>query len=126
MDLLGFDVGFSEKKRSSGIAKLTSNQLVVGRATATWETRGPLVRNPRLYDVAAIDAPLVPEDFDDARDCEKLFIGGVFQRRCKPGLSHVQGTGRKLREAGTSRLRNCGLTYQVAIYRWHSHASGAA
>ena len=26
---------------------------------------------------------------------------GVFQRRCKPGLSHVRGTGIRLRQAGT-------------------------
>jgi hypothetical protein len=34
------------------------------------------------------------------RSCERLFARGKFQRRCKPGFSHVKGTGFQLRRAG--------------------------
>jgi hypothetical protein len=29
-----------------------------------------------------------------------VFSRGVFQKRCKPGMSHVRGTGQLLREHG--------------------------
>ncbi len=34
-----------------------------------------------------------------------MFTLGAFQRRCKPGLSHVPGTGRNLRVAGWASAR---------------------
>jgi len=33
------------------------------------------------------------------RPVERLFSSGLFQNRCKPGMSHVRGTGTSLREA---------------------------
>jgi hypothetical protein len=52
--------------------------------------------------VLAIDAPVLPAGMlhYDVRSCEKAFVWGAFQRRCKPGESHVPGTGRALRRAG--------------------------
>lgn len=56
----------------------------------------------RDADVVAIDAPLLPICDDRKRCCERLFARGAFQRRCKPGFSHVKGTGQALRKAGFS------------------------
>jgi predicted RNase H-like nuclease len=56
-------------------------------------------------DVAAIDAPILANGSYDQRVCERLFTLGRFQRRCKPGLSHVPGTGRAFREAGQESAR---------------------
>ena len=48
----------------------------------------------------AIDGPLVPAGTDERakRQCESFFIRGLFQKRCKPGLSHF-GSGFALRRA---------------------------
>jgi hypothetical protein len=51
-------------------------------------------------DVTAIDAPVVPDLEHGHRTVERLLSGGLFQRRCKPGASHVPGTGLELRGAG--------------------------
>ena len=53
-------------------------------------------------DVIAIDAPIVPAGTPEhlSRKCEHIFSRGKFQRRCKPGMSHVRGTGRQLRTEG--------------------------
>ena len=40
------------------------------------------------------------------RTVERLFASGPFQRRCKPGFSHVIGTGLRLREAA-GRAADC-------------------
>lgn len=52
------------------------------------------------YDMIAIDGPVLPFGADKQRfrNVERLFCKGLFQRRCKPGLSHVRGTGTRLRE----------------------------
>ena len=78
------------------------------RATCTWENRKPFLSNETPIDVAAIDAPLVPRGCLDQRSCETLFSCGAFQRRCKPGMSHVRGTGQKLRAAGTQTAEQLG------------------
>lgn len=54
------------------------------------------------FRVIAIDGPIVPKGGNDPwipRGVERLFASGLFQRRCKPGASHVSGTGRQFREA---------------------------
>jgi hypothetical protein len=56
-------------------------------------------------DVTAIDAPILSRESFDQRACERLFTLGCFQRRCKPGLSHVPGTGREFRQAGQESAR---------------------
>jgi hypothetical protein len=52
--------------------------------------------------MVAIDAPLLPAGTADTlpRYCERVFSRGLFQKRCKPGMSHVRGTGQLLREHG--------------------------
>lgn len=100
MDLIGLDIGFSASRRTSGVARLSGSNLVLGRATSSWESRVELIGSSVKADVAAIDGPLLRELTWVKRACERIFTLGLFQRRCKPGLSHVPGTGRKFREAG--------------------------
>ena len=99
MNLIGLDVGFSARRRSSGVARLDLGVVSVGCATASLESRTVLFGVDEV-DMAAIDAPILGRDSSDKRACERLFTLGCFQRRCKPGLSHVAGTGRDFRQAG--------------------------
>jgi predicted RNase H-like nuclease len=104
MNFIGLDVGFSSRKRSSGVARLNSGVVSVGCATASLESRTVLFGVDEV-DLAAIDAPILGRDSYDKRACERLFTLGCFQRRCKPGLSHVPGTGRAFRQAGHESAR---------------------
>lgn len=105
MQLVGLDVGFSETRPSSGVATLARGVVRVGRARATWRDRIRLLRVIRRAAVAAIDAPVLPALDHAVRPCERLLARGLFQRRCKPGFSHVPGTGLRLREAGMETAR---------------------
>jgi Protein of unknown function (DUF429) len=104
MNFIGLDVGFSARKRSSGVARLNSGVVSVGCATASLESRAVLFGADEV-DVAAIDGPILGRDSHDKRACERLFTLGCFQRRCKPGLSHVAGTGQAFRQAGHESAR---------------------
>jgi hypothetical protein len=104
MNLIGLDVGFSAKRFSSGVARLNSGVVSVGCATASLETRRELFGMDEI-DVSAIDAPILASESYGKRACERLFTLGCFQRRCKPGLSHVPGTGRDFRLAGQESAR---------------------
>lgn len=106
MNFIGLDVGFLARRRSTGIARLNSGVVSVGCATASLESRTALFGVDEV-DVAAINAPILARDSYDRRACESLFTLGCFQRRCKPGLSHVAGTGRAFRQAGQEDARNC-------------------
>jgi hypothetical protein len=100
MVIIGLDVGFSATRRSSGVARLASDgALLLSHTTAQWENRRE-VTGMESAGVAAIDAPYTTAGPAEARGCERVFARGAFQRRCKPGFSHVRGTGRKLRAAG--------------------------
>lgn len=100
MDLIGLDIGFSASRRTSGVARLSGSNLTLGRATSSWESRVELIGSSVKADIAAIDGPLLRELNWAIRACERIFTVGLFQRRCKPGLSHVRGTGHEFREAG--------------------------
>ena len=104
MNLIGLDVGFSARRRSSGVARLTLGVVSVGCATASVESRAVLFGADEV-DVAAIDAPILGRESFDKRACERLFTLGCFQRRCKPGFSHVPGTERNVRQAGQESAR---------------------
>jgi hypothetical protein len=105
VQLVGLDVGFSRTRASSGVATLARGVVRVGRARATWSDRIRLLRAIRRAAVAAIDAPVLPALDHAVRPCERLLARGLFQRRCKPGFSHVPGTGLRLREAGMETAR---------------------
>jgi predicted nuclease with RNAse H fold len=100
MRLIGLDVGFSRSRPTSGIAYLGDEGLTVCHATANWADRQRALGTIRDVDVTAIDAPLVPEGHTRHREVERALSRGCFQRRCKPGASHVRGTGLELRRAG--------------------------
>ena len=99
-ELIGLDVGFSGSAPSTGVARLGADgELRLATATSAWESRSVVIGTAPA-DVAAIDAPYTTAPRADVRSCERIFTLGRFQRRCKPGLSHVSGTGSKLRAAG--------------------------
>jgi hypothetical protein len=72
------------------------------RRTPTGTDASRQIPPATTFAVIAIDGPLVPVGSADSleRICERLFIRGAFQTRCKPGLSH-HGYGRDLRRAAT-------------------------
>ena len=98
--IIGIDVGFSTKRATSGVARLgPDGALRLGHTTSHWHARRQIAGTERA-DIAAIDAPYTTAGAGEVRSCERAFTRGAFQRRCKPGLSHVPGTGRQLRAAG--------------------------
>lgn len=101
MHLIGLDIGFSQSRRTNALAELRGGELRVVKLSVT--ERDTELRKLRYIDVIAIDAPIVPSECstDSPRLVEQLFSRGVFQKRCKPGASHVPGTGHLLREHGT-------------------------
>ena len=114
--IAGLDVGFSKARSSAGIGLWADNRLELtnchgAEACAQISAAGD-------YDIVAIDGPVIPEgqDIRQRRNVERLFCRGLFQRRCKPGFSHVSGTGTRLREeAGIAAdlLSNAGNSSQV-------------
>jgi len=101
MHLVGVDIGFSEHRRSNGIAVCCDGKLVRAERLNVSE-RDAALRELRDVDMVAIDAPLLPTGTADTlpRYCERVFSLGTFQKRCKPGMSHIRGTGQLLREHG--------------------------
>ncbi|MBP2237677.1 hypothetical protein J2Z31_004200 [Sinorhizobium kostiense] len=98
--LLGIDVGFSKSRPTTGIAWSVAGELGAAKTHTDWERRQQKIPPATIFSVIAIDGPLTPPDAPDdlARLCERLFIRGAFQTRCKPVLSH-HGYGRALRKA---------------------------
>jgi predicted nuclease with RNAse H fold len=101
MHLIGVDIGFSERRRSNGIAVFRDGKLIRAERLSVSE-RDAALRELRDVDVVAIDAPLLPPGTAGTlpRYCERVFSCGLFQKRCKPGMSHIRGTGQLLREHG--------------------------
>jgi hypothetical protein len=98
--LLGIDVGFSKSRATTGIAWSKNGEFGAARTHSDWERRSQHIPASTKFSVIAIDGPLVPLGSDDSLDrlCERLFIRGAFQTRCKPGLSN-HGYGKDLRRA---------------------------
>src|ERR1043166_1219263 len=101
MHIVGLDIGYSERRRTNAMTIVRDRVLTVMNPMFPSE-RDASLRSLDTVDVIAIDAPIVlrgtPDDF--VRKCERIFIRSPFQRRCKPGMSHVGGTGRRLRAEG--------------------------
>lgn len=100
MALLGIDVGFSRSRPTTGIAWSKGGAFKAAKTHTDWERRSQHIPATTTFSVIAIDGPLVPLGSADSLDrlCERMFIRGAFQSRCKPGLSH-HGYGRDLRRA---------------------------
>jgi predicted nuclease with RNAse H fold len=100
--LLGIDVGFSKSRPTTGIAWSKHGEFGAARTHSDWERRSQHIPASTKFSVIAIDGPLVPVGSSDSLDrlCERLFIRGEFQTRCKPGLSN-HGYGKDLRRAAS-------------------------
>jgi hypothetical protein len=100
LSLLGIDVGFSRRRRTTGLAWSADGQVEAIKTHSDWERRQANLPAITRFAVIAIDGPLVPAGTDERakRQCESFFIRGLFQKRCKPGLSHC-GLGLALRRA---------------------------
>jgi hypothetical protein len=108
--IAGLDIGFSTTKPTAGIGLWVDNHLKQLTNCHGIEACARIVA-AGYYDIVAIDGPVIPEGqhIRQKRNIERVFCRGSFQRRCKPGFSHVSGTGVRLREeAGTAadRLSN--------------------
>src|SRR5688500_7706756 len=101
MHVVGLDIGFSTRKRTNALAEIENGELRINKLTVA--ERDAELANLRDVDVIAIDALIVPDLCSDRtpRIVEQVFSRGIFQRRCKPGASHVRGTGHQLREHGS-------------------------
>ncbi len=100
LTLAGLDVGFSPRKRTAGLARLAGGKFIFS-CCFNREAEAELARYG-IYDFIAIDGPILPEGCKGltmVRPVERLLSSGLFQKRCKPGMSHVRGTGINLREA---------------------------
>jgi predicted nuclease with RNAse H fold len=102
VSLLGIDVGFSERRKTTGIASYTFGQPARLHCVGSLpQDRAEVFLDRPLYDAIAIDGPIVPTATNPEqliRRCERLLSKGPFGKRCKPGFSHF-GTGLKLRKA---------------------------
>ena len=98
---VGVDIGFSKRRRSNGIVVVREGKLIQAKRLSVAE-RDAALRSLTEVDVVAIDAPILPRGTADTlpRYCESIFSRGLFQKRCKPGMSHIRGTGQLLREHG--------------------------
>jgi predicted nuclease with RNAse H fold len=117
VSLLGIDVGFSERRKTTGIASYTFGQQArlhcVGSSP---RDRAEVLLDRPLYDAIAIDGPIVPTATKPEqliRRCERLLSKGAFGKRCKPGFSHF-GTGLRLRKAATT------IASEMQDYRRHN------
>lgn len=100
--LLGVDVGFSARGKTTGLAWRVDGQVDATVTGSAWDCRHTALPPGVLFDVAALDAPLLPPGGDTVRRrCEDIFYRGAFWNRCRPCLSH-HGRGRDLRHAGAA------------------------
>ena len=103
LSLLGVDVGFSKARKTTGLAWRVDGRIGVSLAGTSWLSRSAELPSGILFDVIAVDAPIVPSGpgQDGARGCESVLSRDAFSRRCKPGMSHF-GRGLALRHAGAN------------------------
>lgn len=113
--VLGIDVGFSKRKRTTGLCLLTVEgtflkDIQTRRAKTDCESRNhellELIPNGAHLAMAAVDGPLMPglsyEVNIPYRQAERLLSRGeLFQRRCKPGQSNSPA-GRCLHKHATA------------------------
>ena len=116
VSLLGVDVGFSNKRPTTGFAIYENGKLQkLCRIHSGPAARASVLHGFSSFDVVAIDGPILPHDADPAapRIAESLLSRGLFQRRCKPAASHF-GLGLILREATRPFVEELGLRAKPA------------
>ena len=101
-DIAGIDSGLTLKDRTSGVCRTGANGFVVGHTYIDKLSRANLLAPVQQFDCLGIDAPVLPKNVlhYNSRPIESLFMRGAYQTRCKPGASHVVGTGQALRRSG--------------------------
>jgi predicted nuclease with RNAse H fold len=106
-DLLGIDAGLTLLHRTSGVCRTGISGDLVDHTYIDLASRLLAVAPVVNYSVLAIDAPVLSGAVlnYEVRACEKVFVWAGFQKRCKPGESHVGGTGQALRRAGVETAR---------------------
>ena len=98
MKAAGLDIGFSDRRPTAGIGIWVDEKLQLSNCFGRVACERIMAAGD--YDIVAIDGSVIPSGKDVAqrRGVERLFARGPFQKRCKPGMSHVRGTGIRLRE----------------------------
>ena len=99
----GLDVGLALNRKTSGVAMIVGRSIDLSRRHGGAHAYGPILAHAP-FQMIAIDGPILPVGGDalSVRAVERLFASSLFQRRCKPGFSHVLGTGLQLRMAAGS------------------------
>jgi hypothetical protein len=102
MNVAGIDVGLTLVHRTSGICRTGAAGEVLTHTYIDRRSRTEALGGARRLQILAIDAPVLPDGdlHYTSRACEKVFVWGAFQKRCKCGESQVSGTGQALRRAG--------------------------
>lgn len=102
VNVAGIDVGLTLVDRTSGVCRTGDGGEVVAHTYIDRLSRTQALGDEHSFQVLAIDAPVLPmhELHYRPRACEKVFVWGAFQKRCKCGESQVPGTGQALRRAG--------------------------
>jgi hypothetical protein len=102
VNVAGIDVGLTLVDRTSGVCRTGSDGEVVTHTYIDRLSRAQALGGENSFQVLAIDAPVLPmhQLHYRPRACEKVFVWGAFQKRCKCGESQVRGTGQALRRAG--------------------------
>lgn len=84
--LLGVDVRFSETAKSTGMAWRVDGRIGACRTGFTWETRCAALPAEVTFDLAALDAPLVPAGPGvPRRGCEAVNTRAPSQSDAVPG-----------------------------------------
>lgn len=101
-NIVGIDAGLTLTKPTSGICRTGSSGFSVGHTYVDKLSRSRALLPVIRFDCLGIDAPVLPKNILHyaPRLVESLFMRGEFQTRCKPGASHVVGTGQALRRSG--------------------------
>ncbi len=117
--LLGIDVGYSERRKTTGIASYRFGQSAILSCVGSLpQNRAEALSHQPPYDAVAIDGPIIPATANPdqiIRHCERVLSRGLFGKRCKPGFSHF-GTGLQLRKATTM------IVGEMPSYRRHDGA----
>lgn len=110
MNFLGVDVGFSALSLTTGLAWRVGDHIGATKTGTSWRKRREALPSGITFSIAALDAPILPKhEGQPRRGCERVFYGGAFWNRCRPGLSH-HGRGMALRSAGAETARQFATT----------------
>lgn len=107
-DIAGIDIGLTLVDPSSGVCRTGPSGDIVTHTYVDRLSRLNALGKESRFAVLAIDAPVLREGelHYDPRSCEKVFVWGEFQRRCKCGESWVRGTGQALRRGGVETVHS--------------------